>query len=170
MLTKEQITMALTRLGELADKQNESIHLLIVGGAALVLAYDARLSTHDVDVIILSANRKLVRSLAREVATELGLKKKWFSDAARIFVTDRTPDTILLATLGLVVARPTIAHLLAMKLLQRGRSNPPVLRHALGSISCQLVPQTSSLRYVTQAYKESETDGLFAPWCTTGLA
>ncbi len=47
----------------------------------------------------------------------MGLKKKWFSDAARIFVTDRTPDTILLSTPGLVVARPTIAHLLAMKLL-----------------------------------------------------
>ncbi|MGB0386105.1 MAG: nucleotidyltransferase [Ardenticatenaceae bacterium] len=117
MLTKEQITIALTRLGELACKQNETIDLLIVGGAALVLAYEARQSTHDVDVIILSPNRDLVRTLAREVATELGLNKKWFSDAARIFVTDRRADMILLATPGLVVARPAIAHLLAMKLL-----------------------------------------------------
>jgi predicted nucleotidyltransferase len=64
MLTKEQITTALTRLGELALEQNETIHLLIVGGAALVLAYEVRQSTHDVDVIILSPHRNLVRTPA----------------------------------------------------------------------------------------------------------
>lgn len=117
MLTKEQITTALTRLGELALEQNETIDLLIVGGAALVLAYEVRQSTHDVDVIILSPHRNLVRTLARQVATELGLSKKWFSDAARIFLSERTPDATLLAAPGIKVARPPIAQLLVMKLV-----------------------------------------------------
>jgi hypothetical protein len=45
------------------------------------------------------------------------LNKKWFSDAARIFVTERTPDATLLAAPGIKVARPPIAQLLLMKLV-----------------------------------------------------
>lgn len=49
LLTRSDIENALRRLGELALQQDESIELLAVGGAAMVLGYDARLATHDVD-------------------------------------------------------------------------------------------------------------------------
>ena len=54
MLSKEEIITALERLGQLAQAQGYNIELMIVGGAAMVLAFDARQSTHDVDVVILN--------------------------------------------------------------------------------------------------------------------
>jgi hypothetical protein len=50
LLSEEEITRAFARLGELAQKQGTEIDLVVVGGAAMVLAYKARAATHDVDV------------------------------------------------------------------------------------------------------------------------
>ena len=52
LLTRGQIEEALRRLGELAHAQDQVIELLAVGGAVMVLAYDARLATHDVDAVL----------------------------------------------------------------------------------------------------------------------
>ena len=53
MLSRTEISRALERLGELAVAQNIRVELLLVGGAAMVLLYNARLSTRDLDVVIL---------------------------------------------------------------------------------------------------------------------
>ena len=53
LLTREEIVEALERLGELAQSQGQHIELVAVGGAVMVLAYNARQATHDVDVAIL---------------------------------------------------------------------------------------------------------------------
>jgi len=53
MLSRTEINCALDRLGELAEAQNIRIELLLVGGAAMVLLYNARLSMRDLDVVIL---------------------------------------------------------------------------------------------------------------------
>ena len=52
LLSRHEITDALTRLGELAQAQGHQVELIAVGGAVMVLAYQARLSTHDIDVFI----------------------------------------------------------------------------------------------------------------------
>jgi hypothetical protein len=57
-LTREEIIQALERLGELAHQQGYSIELLLMGGAAMVLMYNARPSTRDVDVHILCEELK----------------------------------------------------------------------------------------------------------------
>ena len=67
LLTREEIVEALERLGELAQSQGQHIELVAVGGAVMVLAYNARQATHDVDVAILSPREaRIVRDLAKK--------------------------------------------------------------------------------------------------------
>ena len=62
--SRQEIQDGLQRLGELAQAQGLHVRLALVGGAAMVLAYEARQSTRDVDVVILSpAEARLVRIL-----------------------------------------------------------------------------------------------------------
>ena len=82
LLSKDEIEKALARLGELALDRDTPIELLLVGGAAMVLAYNARLSTHDVDAIILSPRQvEVVRSLillpGRELKAQYAFLDLW---------------------------------------------------------------------------------------------
>jgi len=70
-LTKREIIEALERLGQLAEAQDERIELVLLGGALMVLAYDARQSTRDIDVVILAPHEtQRVRALAKTIALE----------------------------------------------------------------------------------------------------
>lgn len=69
LLSQQEITKALTRLGELASEKGHQVELLAVGGAVMVLAYDARPATHDVDVLILSPKEaRITRDLAMKLS------------------------------------------------------------------------------------------------------
>ena len=47
LLTRQEIISALERLGQLAVAEGHTLHLMVVGGAAMVLGYNARQSTRD---------------------------------------------------------------------------------------------------------------------------
>lgn len=51
MITKEQLTDALTRLDELLHEHHETIELVVVGGAISVLFFENRTGTKDVDTV-----------------------------------------------------------------------------------------------------------------------
>ena len=53
LLTCHDIVRALERLGQLAVADGYTLHLVVVGGAAMVLGYDARQSTQDIDALFL---------------------------------------------------------------------------------------------------------------------
>jgi len=117
MLSKEEIITALERLGQLAQAQGYNIELMIVGGAAMVLAFDARQSTHDVDVVILNPREaRVVRDLAKKVASELDWNEDWLNDAAKGYVVGLSTGQILLSAQGIEARAPAIEQLLAMKL------------------------------------------------------
>ena len=64
IFSREEIQDGLKRLGELAQAQGLDIRLTLVGGAAMVLGYQARESTRDVDAIIIAPREaRLVRSI-----------------------------------------------------------------------------------------------------------
>jgi hypothetical protein len=65
------IRRALVRLGELANAEGIKLELSIYGGAALMLAYDSRAITKDVDAVVRPSD--VGQRLARRVAEELGL-------------------------------------------------------------------------------------------------
>ena len=96
LLTKQEITQALARLGELARAQGHSIELLLMGGAAMVLMYDARPSTRDVDVLILLPRQaRIVRDLAKQVAQQYNLPEDWLNDGAKGYLVGVSEGAII---------------------------------------------------------------------------
>jgi predicted nucleotidyltransferase len=78
LLSKEDVESALTRLGELALAKGQSVELLILGGTLMVIHFQTRAYTRDVDVVILSpSDTAPVREFARQVALEYGWPENW---------------------------------------------------------------------------------------------
>lgn len=118
-LTKDLILKALCRLGKLANAQGLELHVCIYGGAAMILAYDARMVSKDVDVIIHPSEEGL--ALAKQVGEELGLHGDWLNNDVRYFVSEhkdkdsRRSLELPIETTGLKIEVPTARYLLAMK-------------------------------------------------------
>ena len=80
-LTREQILAALEALN-LALAEREVIgELCVFGGAVMVLAFNARLATKDVDAVFEPA--ALVRELARQVGEIAGFPANWLNDGVK---------------------------------------------------------------------------------------
>jgi hypothetical protein len=116
-LDRDQLIAALTRLGEIAGAEGHALDLLCVGGSLMVLAFRARLSTRDLDVVILEPREAAIaRGWALRVADEFGWPADWMNDGAKGFLVGPVEMTVLFAAPGITLRRPAIAQLLAMKL------------------------------------------------------
>ena len=116
-IAKEDIGRALTRLGELGAQRGFEIELVVVGGAAMVLAFDARDATQDVDAVIVAPNDAgAVRDLASIVARELQWQGDWLNDGVKGYVGIPSIGPVLFQALGIVVRRTSLEQLLALKL------------------------------------------------------
>ncbi len=107
---------ALTRLGELAQDQNLMLEVCLYGGALMMLAYDARTVTKDVDAIVhpSAPGRKLVAQVGRE----MGLPENWLNDQVKMFVApSQQLRSIPWEGPGIQLTAPTTGYLLAMKAL-----------------------------------------------------
>ena len=83
-LTRQEITSALERLGQLAAAEGYTLHLMVVGGAAMVLGYNARQSTHDIDALFLPPpEAHVVRTWVTVIAREYDWPDDWLNDAAK---------------------------------------------------------------------------------------
>lgn len=116
-LKKAELVSALARLGELAVGAGVNIDLLLLGGGAMVLGFNARAATRDVDVVILApADRVIVRRLSESVANERGWPADWLNEGAKGFVVGTSKTVDLISCPGLTVRMPSLEQLLAMKL------------------------------------------------------
>lgn len=117
MLTRSAILDAFSQLSEELGKRGVLGELNIVGGTAMILAFNARNSTKDVDAIFEPAAE--VRKAAAVVAANLALPAEWLNDAAKGFLSpsgDFTPiETLDLPNLR--IQAPTPEYMLAMKVL-----------------------------------------------------
>lgn len=117
LLSKAEIVLALKRLGELALLNDASLELIAVGGAVMVLAYNMRPMTHDVDVMIISPpTAKNVRMLAEQVAEEMSWPNDWLNDGAKGYLVGLSEGPAIFTAPGIIIKRPSVAQLLAMKL------------------------------------------------------
>jgi hypothetical protein len=89
----------------------------VLGGAAMVLLYDARSTTRDVDMLPApGTSSSLLADAARHVADDLGLPGDWLNDGAKGFVHGLAPGADVYASGALRVRSIAPEQLLAMKL------------------------------------------------------
>jgi hypothetical protein len=115
ILTKERIIAALETLNKrLADK-GVTGELCIFGGATMILAFDARESTRDVDAVFVPKTE--IYEEAAGIAEEMNLPVSWLNDGVKGFVSKDGDVTTegMPQWENLRILRPTTRYLLAMK-------------------------------------------------------
>lgn len=114
-LNKAVIMEALTRLNEKFKNEGVMGEICLFGGTAMVLAFNARLSTKDVDAIFQPPD--VFRRCARDVAAEMNLPADWLNDGVKGFISSTPSCTTddLKQMSNLRIIRPTAEYLLAMK-------------------------------------------------------
>lgn len=116
-LRKADIRRALEALAAALPSSPFPRELWVVGGAAVVLLYDARESTRDVDAFSLDPGAaSVLRAASAAVAAQLSLPSDWLNDGAKGFIHGLSPGQVLLETRSLMVRSVAAPQLLAMKL------------------------------------------------------
>jgi hypothetical protein len=90
-LTRETILRGLQQLSDELGRRNVTGEVCLFGGTVMVLAFNARLATKDVDALFQPA--QTIRDLARGVAAELGLPPDWLNDGVKGFASARHETT-----------------------------------------------------------------------------
>jgi hypothetical protein len=114
-LDRTAIVNALALLNEKLEVEGVTGEICLFGGTAMVLAFNARLSTKDVDAIFQPP--EIFRRLASRVASEMNLPADWLNDGVKGFVSSKPAYTTddLKQHSNLRITRPTAEYLLAMK-------------------------------------------------------
>ncbi len=119
------LELAFGRLGALAAAEGKLIEISIYGGSALLLTFDQRAATRDVDAVF-DKDREFVRRAAARVAEEFGWTGHWINDGVKGFLSARDvqPDAKSLfrsyppnRSAGLRVFLASPSYLFAMKCL-----------------------------------------------------
>ena len=116
-LIREQILAALNVLNRALAQRGVMGEICRFGGAVMVLAFNARLATKDVDAVFEPAT--VVRDLARQVGESAGLPANWLNDGVKGYLSARHEVTsgLLPQFDHLRLTMPTAEYLLAMKCL-----------------------------------------------------
>ena len=116
MLTKRDLLLAISHLATELSPRTGHAELVVVGGGALILLYDAREGTHDLDVLIVSKKTEVLRA-AKRTAEALALPDDWLNEAAKGYIHHVSRGRVLYRTRTLLVRAVDPAQLLAMKLM-----------------------------------------------------
>lgn len=115
-LTARDIRNAFEALAKELARQGHKAEIAIAGGAALVLLFDARLSTKDVDAVFLTPAANVVRNAALAIAERLDLPADWLNDGAKGYFVGLSSGEILFQAPGLIARSVSTQQLLGMKL------------------------------------------------------
>jgi len=115
-LSADDIRAAFAALSQELERDGERAEIVVAGGAALVMLYEARKGTKDVDAVFVAPEAAVVRRSAERVADRLGLPSDWLNDGAKGYFVGISRGDVLFATSSLSVRSASIAQLLAMKL------------------------------------------------------
>jgi hypothetical protein len=114
LLDRDLLRRAFTLLAERLAVRGVVGEVHVFGGAAMVLAFDGRGATRDVDALFEPDG--MVLDAAREVAAELGLPRSWLNNQASSYVSGRAGrGTPVFDHPSLRVMTTPPEHLLAMK-------------------------------------------------------
>jgi hypothetical protein len=125
-MTREEMIIALRAVGAELEERGIAAKLYVVGGALMVLSYDSREATFDVDGDFYP--RDVVTEVAEKVARMLDLPSDWLNAAANGFIpVFKSPEWRPLYTFGsLEVLAADDRTMLAMKIrASRGQRDEP---------------------------------------------
>ena len=116
-MSREEILAALAALDRELAACGVVGEVCLFGGAVMVLAFNARLATKDVDAVFQPAT--VIRELAARVAATTNLPPDWLNDGVKGFLSARHEVTAggLPQFPHLRLTMPTAEYLLAMKCL-----------------------------------------------------
>lgn len=114
-MTRKEILAALEALSVALGARDAKGEVCLFGGTVMVLAFQARVATKDVDALFQPT--EAIRQGVREVAEELELPPDWLNDGVKGFVSARHEVTAegLPQFPNLRLTMPTAEYLLAMK-------------------------------------------------------
>ena len=113
-LRKEEILNYFEEINQHLAEQGKYGEIMVVGGAALTIVFNARYSTQDVDAIFHPKEdlRKIIGNMAKKYA----LEQDWLNDTVKPFVTKKIEFETFLEYSNLTVSNANAESLLAMKL------------------------------------------------------
>ncbi len=116
LMARDQILDALRLLGEKVLRRGKRADVFIFGGAVMVLAYQARPATRDVDAVF-EPDTEVVAAAA-EVAAELGLPRYWLNNQGSSYLSPLRGEgnPVILDDPGIRVMGASKELALAMKL------------------------------------------------------
>jgi hypothetical protein len=81
---------------DLDARLTASFDVIAVGGAAMILHFQAQRATRDIDVLVLRGNLTERRAAVRAVAQERAMPENWLSDAVNGFAAgfSNAPDAV----------------------------------------------------------------------------
>ena len=120
-MDKELIHKALMRLGQILRHRRVTGEVDIFGGAAIVLGFDFRRATEDVDSLVTKGHGQVIEA-AQEVEGELHLPPNWLNEQATVYLSKQRDFSLFKmypseGQFGLRVLLAKPEYLLAMKLL-----------------------------------------------------
>jgi hypothetical protein len=83
-LNRDEMESALAELADPLNSRNVKAKIYLVGGAVMVLAFDARFTTGDIDGSIYPADDVL--AIAAEIGGRRGLGAEWLNNSAQQFI------------------------------------------------------------------------------------
>lgn len=117
-LDKDALLGILRDIAERAKNREAMIEFSVYGGAVMVIEYEARKMTRDVDVVIHKGS-SILRSIVEEIARENEWDPGWLNDGVKGFISSNPQFQEMFTTeedgCGLRVLRPTPEYLFAMK-------------------------------------------------------
>jgi hypothetical protein len=124
-LSRDDIVQAFGIMGTYLAARNTLGEIALYGGGAIMLRFEWRKSSQDVDAVVISeGNHGLIRAAADHAAREMKLERSWFSENVSVYAStvETAADFSLTGMypangrpgLRVIAARPD--YLLAMKL------------------------------------------------------
>jgi len=145
LLDRELLERAFGLLADKLRRRGVVGELHVFGGAAMVLAFDARAATRDVDALFEPDGPVL--EAAREVAGEIDLPRSWLHNQASSYVSGRAGrGTPVYDHPNLRVMTTPAEHLLAMKVrAARSVRDADDIRLLLQTLQLDAVEQVTEL-------------------------
>jgi hypothetical protein len=168
-MTGDEMRAGLAELGTRLESEGVHAKLWLVGGAVMVLAFQWRESSDDIDAAI--APSEDVLRIAREVGLGRGLEPEWLNNAAMAYIPQAVePDWQFLGKYGaLEVLRADEMTMLAMKLrASRGRRDMGDIEYLINR--CGFTEEIDILEMYEQYFPEDPLSTRARPLIRAALA